>query len=293
MVANGLTTVPAGLPGIARILGLAESAESVSNLDIAIVRLCSKIVAINQKLTCLEPSDLARSVGSDPSSIIFNGEFYQDFDEFLGKANRNNLFELLLLNSRRLFEFSKESTISNSSVALNLWNYKLGQEIIAPDQTSDILNGKKNELKLQKELSKFLVERGILSFGRTFGRSQIDLYTKIGPKNELVIEVKVYKKSPTESIIRSHVTQLLSYMDQTLQAQGVLVLYNCTNDLIIAPRCWLKGRIWILAINIGSAPPSGRNRSLVIRDSKDSKELFLIIENGIARKNLTTKKKRK
>ena len=297
MVSEGHNMTPAGLPGIARVLGLAENVDGVSNIDMVIMRLGSKIAAIYNALTYSEPSDLARAVGADPSSMIFDGEFYHEFKTYLGKEGRGKSLDLLFVNAMRLFELAKEATVNQSTVATSLWNYKLGQEVIAPEQTKQIKAGKRNELALQKEMSKFLVERGILSFGRTFGRSEIDLYTKESPSNEFVIEVKVYKKRPSESIIRSHVTQLLSYMDQIAQPQGILAIYNCTDDLIISPRKWLKGRVWILSLNIGEAPPSGRDRSLEIRESKDPREMFLCIENGGTakkpRKTKTSKSKRR
>lgn len=298
MVGEGITIFPAGFPGVAKIATISPDGNinKVTNLDILVVRLVSQIVAFWEELSYKEPKDLAKSIGANSDSIVFDGEFYREAKKQLNDKKESYSIEHLYLMSERLLKYAEEYSTSQSNVAQILWQYKLGQEIIAPRQTKEILSGKVNELYLQKSLSHHLINFGVLSFGRTFGRSEVDLYTKEFGE-DFVIETKVYKKKPTSGTIKAHLVQLQSYMDQVNQPRGVLAIYNCTDDMIISPRKWLRGRIWILAINIGIAPPNKRNRSIEVVETNDKNELIGFIENSakvkVRRKKLKTVAKRK
>ena len=153
--------------------------------------------------------------------------------------------------------------------------YKLGQEVVAPSRNKELLKGSSVELNLQREMSKYLIERGIVTYGLTFGRSQVDLYMKERNSEDFVIEVKVYKTRINTSSIKANFVQLQSYMDQHYQPRGILVIFNFTNDLISSPRKWIRGRYWILAINLCESSPSKRNRTIIINESSDSSDIIV------------------
>lgn len=80
-------------------------------------------------------------------------------------------------------------------------------------------------------------------------------------------------------------------MDQVNQPRGVLAIYNCTDDVIISPRKWLRGRFWIISINIGKAPPNKRNRSIEIIEPNSENELISFIINPASQKLRNKSKK--
>ena len=208
--------------------------------------------------------------------MFFCGEYYENYSKSFSESQKSDSSLLLVLISKmkRLLNYVTELRTSFSNEAQALWHYKLGQEAIAPTRTASIKEGK--ETDLQKELCKFLLERNIYAYGKMFGRGSIDLYIKSDGGDDLIIETKIYKKSISEKLLKTHITQLKSYMDQHSQPRGVLTIYNCTNDVIISPKSWLGGRIWILAINIGDSTPSKRKRSLEIKFTNDRNNLILI-----------------
>ena len=281
MIAEGVTIYSAGFPGVAKIATISSDGvlNKVTKLDILIIRIISQMIVFWEELSLKEAKDLARSINANFDSIIFDGDFYHDIRKKVDEKKEAFSVEHLYLMAQRLVKYADEYTSSQSNIAQVLWQYKLGQEIIAPKQTKEITSGKMKELHLQKTLSQYLIDFGILSFGRTFGRSEIDLYTKEFGE-DFVIETKVYKKKPTSGMIKTHLVQLQSYMDQINQPRGILAIYNCTDDVIVSPRKWLRGRFWILAINIGMAPPNKRNRSIEIVETNDNNELLNFIENS-------------
>jgi hypothetical protein len=253
---------------------------NVSNLDVLVVRSISALVVITQKLTGLESSQIARSIGRSPDSLIFSGEYF-----LLAKKNNptKQKIDNLLLLMKKTWNYVEAVSGGGiaSNVEENLWRYKLGQEAIAPSSGKLISSGKKKEINLQKEVCKFLLEKGILSFGKSFGRSQIDLYAKERIGEDFVIETKIYTEPPSARMIRSNFAQLLSYMDQEShqQPRGILVLFNCSDCLVTAPRVWLNDRIFVVALNIGKTPPSGRKSWMEIKQGDTLGEL-LIIKDG-------------
>ncbi|MBK8870363.1 MAG: hypothetical protein IPN19_04815 [Elusimicrobia bacterium] len=269
-----------GIIGIARALAFRKILVNVSNLDVLVVRSISTLIAITKKFTGLEPSRIARGIGRSPDSLVFSGEYFES-------AERNTPDRPTIKNLVSAMKKTKNyvETVSlgrgDSNVEENIWRYKLGQEAIAPSSGKMILSGKKNEITLQKEVCKFLLEKGILSFGKSFGRSQIDLYAKERIGEDYVIETKIYTSPPSERMIRSNFAQLLSYMDQEShqQPRGILVLFNCSDCLVTAPRVWLNDRIFVIALNIGKIPPSGRKSWIEIKQG-DALGEVLIIKDG-------------
>jgi hypothetical protein len=148
-----------------------------------------------------------------------------------------------------------------SSIEAALFQYKLGLEVMLSRKHV----AKCRELHMQKELCRFLVERNIRAFGKSFGRAESDLLAEL-PGGRFLLETKLVKKV-SESSIRHYITQLKAYMDQEEAAtRGVLVIYNLSDTTILADRKWLRQNLWILAINLDSASPSKLRSRLMIED---------------------------
>jgi hypothetical protein len=214
--------------------------------------------------------------------LVFEGDFYETAKKSVSFGPRGaKHLDILLTSMRKAINYIGISSGLPSNVEEQLWRYKLGQEVVAPKHTKEIAEGQVDEIDLQKELCKFLLERGIRCFGKSFGRAQIDLYAKDSLGEDFVIETKVYKTAPSDSDIRNNFTQLLSYMSQELQPQprGVLVIFNYSNALILAPRKWLHDRIFFLTLNVGEKPPSGRKQYIEIKEG-DGPGQLLVIKDG-------------
>jgi hypothetical protein len=202
----------------------------------------------------------------------------------------------LLRKDRTLFESSKPKTPPLESlcyeirklsqivdllaarvgpVEKTLRQYKLGIEILAPEIIDELQD--KNEIRLQKDLAKFLIERGIHANGTHFGRSETDLVST-DSGNQYILEVKklLGKGSLTTARIKAALVQLQSYMDQHPSSPfGILVIYNFTDTVLLAPQSWIRGRFWVLAINLQRKAPSGRARSLTV-EAGDSSETISV-----------------
>jgi hypothetical protein len=253
-----------------------------------------RILAVTAKLTVKTPEEIAIASGTN---------FFVDNTEY--KKNNNlpretaSLFNLLLSAMKRLTEYVEIYAVDKSSeIEKHLWAFKLSQEIIpsvkeisdSDDSTQNASpDANMNELHLQKILSKFLIERGVLTFGRQFARSEIDLYIPdFG--DPYFIEVKIYKTKPSERKIKDGASQtfsygtqlkhyghdLLSHMDETKQARGILIIFNYSDHSIEAPKKWLRGRIWILPINL-AVTPSKTKGAIIINESIDQEKIFDVL----------------
>ncbi len=300
MVEEGITSIPLILPGIARILAISDVSKisQISNLEILLIRSASQIIALHNSITQKETADIAKAIGVDQNGLVFDGEFFKEYQSKIKNCNqKKQKNELLSLNVKRLIEYI--SLFSNQKIAIEeaLYQYKWGQEAIHPFRRNDFKNAKKTlEIYLQKDMSKFLLERNIIAFGKTVGRNQIDLYHKDLMGEDFVIEAKVYKvRKITLRNLKKNIVQLQSYMDLHDQPKGILAIYNFTNTLIMAPRKWIKGRILIVCINLCELSPSGRESSLEIVES-DSNVIDVIkvgnVNGNYMRQKLTQKKKK-
>jgi len=282
MMDEGADGYRTGVAGVARILSFNRSLAPVSNLDFLVVRNAAELVAATERLTSLSPDNLARGIGKNPDNLVFRGDLYEDAKRVFSFGPRGpKHLDILLASMKKAIRYVGISSGTPSNIEEQLWRYKLGQEVVSPKYTTEIVKGRINEIDLQKGLCKFLLERGIRAFGKTFGRSQVDIYTKDSVGEDFVIETKVYKNAPSDGTIRKNFSQLLSYMNQELQQQprGILVIFNCSDSLIMTPREWLHGRVFVLAINIGQSPPSGRKKWIEIKEG-DGPGQLIIIKDG-------------
>jgi len=157
---------------------------------------------------------------------------------------------------------------------------KLGQEVVAQDISREY--AKRPELRLQRDIARFLIERGIYAVGTKFGRSETDFV--IGEHaDHYVIEVKKYARGAavTDRTVKSALVQLQSYMDQPpTHPLGILLVVNFTDSLLIAPPTWIRGRYKILVINLQPEPPSGRRKSLSVEEGSGAQTIDVHVIDG-------------
>jgi hypothetical protein len=265
MFKTGRHLIPHDAPSLALLLSLSESAAATPILpfELDLASALGRLRSYWEKVLIQSPIDFDRALG------LSLGESFLDCKEYQGVASNvtratPNSDRLIIYELKKIIRATDSFLTYESPVEKALSQYKLGIEVIAPDNIKGLV--RKKELRLQKELCRFLLERGVFTVGTKFGRSETDLLANF-PDEGFIIEAKVYKQKTrlTEKTIKSNLVQLQSYMDQNpTRTRGILVMYNFSSTLISAPRQWIAGRFWFLPINLQQERPSGRNRSLVI-----------------------------
>ncbi|NNM43754.1 MAG: hypothetical protein HKM07_05375 [Chlamydiae bacterium] len=304
MITSGVTLFPFGeIVGMGRILAINEQDAKVtplSPLENLVLCLASRVMAICSQLI---PHGTLKIGGAKCSlktwdalsegfrGLIIGGEEFRKYYDLLIKNSKKNYLHLLLFNMKRLSDYVDEYRTGKwSRVEDALWQFKLGREVIASEASA---SAEINEKQWQKKLSKFLIERGIFSFGRSFGRGEIDLYID-DDEDAFFIEAKIYDKKPSQNKMHQNIAQTLSYQDQLIQdgremlskldkekeLRGILLILNVGDIFMNAPRKWIQGRIWILAINLG-VPPSERKSNISIQESNDPDKLLDVLVNHI------------
>lgn len=270
------------IAGISKVLAINSDGKvpnTLTNIEKLIMNLIPQVLALLSKVTGKTSEEILKN--SDAEFFVKNTK-YDAYLNLLQQKNDDHL-KLLLSNMKRLTEYIEIYAVDKTSeIEKHLWQFKLGQEVIASEINNDNIP---SELNLQKALSKFLIERGVLSFGRSFGRQEIDLYIEEYGE-PFIIEVKLFKKksgldfrkNASQTLfycdqLKTNADQLYSYMEEINQPRGVLVLFNYSDHYIDCPRQWIKGRLWILAINLGTTP-SKTKATVSIKVATDSDKLF-------------------
>lgn len=259
-----------GTPSVARLLSLAVSAavKPISQVKLDLARSLGRLHSYWVEILSQKRINFHRALGlGDNISFADSQEHQGAVEQVSGKDTDTE--RLILYEVKKIVRATHSLSVYESPVEKALTQYKLGLEVMAPESIDDL--SEKNELRLQKRLCRFLLERGIFAVGTKFGRSEIDLLAEL-PNDGYVIETKVYKHRPgiTERTLKSNLTQLQAYMDQSpTRRRGILVIYNFTSTVVSAPRHWVGGRFWFLPINLQREPPSGRSRSLTIEAGDD------------------------
>jgi len=265
MFKSGRHVIPHDAPSLALLLSLTDSAAAVPVLqfELDLASALARLRSYWENILIQPRLNFNRALG------LSGGESFLDSKEYQGVASKvtradHNAERLIIYELKKIIRAIDSLLTYESPVEKALTQYKLGTEVMAPDNIKDL--SQKNELRLQKELCRFLLERGIFTVGTKFGRSETDLLANL-PDEGYIIEAKVYKYTArvSEKTIKNNLVQLQSYMDQNpTRTRGILVIYNFSSTFISAPRQWIDGRFWFLPINLQKEPPSGRNRSLVI-----------------------------
>jgi hypothetical protein len=171
---------------------------------------------------------------------------------------------LIIYELKKIIRALAASAEHEAAIEKALIQYKLGIEILAPDNIKDLL--RKDELRLQKEVCKFLLDQGIFAVGSRFATTVTEVFAGL-PDGGAVIETKIYKDAArvTEKAIKGHLVELHKALSGNAACpRGVLVIYNFSSTSISAPRGWIDGRLRLLPINLQQQPPSSKNRTLVL-----------------------------
>jgi len=264
--ASGQMHVPAGHSGVASILSWTDkpSTRTWSTRDRTLIHAVGRLVAVSP----VPDDELAAALGVRPDGYFMHRakqEALCKLDRRGSKAvEQKRIFHelrkvLLILEHRHVVVVGR--------VEEALRAYKFGLEVMAPDVRDEMST--KNELRLQRELVRFLVERNILAYGTKFGWSETDVvaHDDIGA---VVIETKVEKSAPSEKDVNHWLSQLGSYMDQRgVGIRGVLAIYNYGASSIVARQVTLRGKFLVIAINLCESSPSKRKTSVVIEPGSD------------------------
>jgi hypothetical protein len=259
-IRQGRSSYRLGVPTVPQILGVHE-VESPTLLE---QRILTCLLQIYRTWGIEHDAEFATALGLGSKHWAFKATRL-DSTHFNHQKppSREQQRQLLLIALRRLLNYSESRGPPASSIETALFHYKLGLEIMMPGSRTHVSS--KRELHMQKELCRFLVERGVRAFGKSFGQTEVDLLAEI-PGERFLIETKLVKKTSSRNIDR-YITQLKSYMDQEeVATRGVLVLYNLSDTTIFTDGKWLRQSLKILPVNLCSASPSKIRKRLDIED---------------------------
>jgi hypothetical protein len=281
MARRGQTSFPMKVPDTTQILGWKEATavERLSEQEGTLVKAISRIVMLLKVLFARDEADVAMGLGLDPQSRIFKRER----SIFESTKKRAPPFIAMCYELRKFIQVADVLASKEIPLETVLHHFKLGMEVVAQDISREYAG--RPELRLQREIARFLIERGIYAVGTKFGRYETDFV--IGAHADYyVIEVKKYAqgRAMSEGTVKSALVQLQSYMDQPpTHPLGILVVFNFTDSLLIAPPTWIRGRYKILVINLQRNPPSGRTKSLTVEEGSGTRTIHVHIVDGSQR----------
>lgn len=275
MFQKGPTRTPMQVPGVAKVLSWNSPASSypLSSIHYTAYRTACRIAYLWLELpgaqlfiNVHDKAVLAKMISVSETARIFDGPETEEIEKLCTKNNRIPKQDLLIVELNRLLDIASQFGNDPIPTESALRQYKLGIEVMCPEIITEFK--KKGELRLQKEMCRFLLEKGIYSAGTKFGPNELDLMV-YDPHETILIETKIYKKLPSDAVIKKHLVQLQTYMDQApLKHRGILVVFNFTNTLITSPQKWLHGRYWVLIVNLVKPSASSRLESLEIEESE-------------------------
>jgi hypothetical protein len=262
-------------PGVARLLALKDGRglQPITHDEVNFLRTLHAIAVLWE--TCLgsNPEQLSQFLGTLSDGFVVTGEGRKLLEKEV-RYDGQQQARSLLLQLRKVLSYAEILGKPVSGVEELLWAHKLGLEVSLPDSREEV---KGHEERIQRRLCRFLVERGIQAFGTKFGRSQIDLLLQRGGE-QYVVETKKYNGRVTGKQIKKDLVQLQMYMTQKFTApRGVLLIYNLTDTVICSPMKWIKGRYYLLPINLGIRTPSRKEHSIHI-DIVSGEELISCVE---------------
>ena len=277
LFAEGERSFPLLLPGPATLLAHKGNKphEIPSTIEVAALRSVSSLLWIWEKVLGGDKSNFLRVVGLDKNTRTAKGEDYQKVDEVLStkKGTPDEVLKLFILELKQLGSFADRFISTSTPVEQALIRFKLGREVLGAEKNEW---KSKNEIRLQREMCKFLLEQGVYSFGKTFGRNEIDLMAE-QPGEVFIVEAKRIK-SVTPALVKTYLPQLQTYLDQEPSAsRGILAIFNYGPTLIAGPRIWLSGRYWILAINLGERSASKTKTSLQVVEGKNGELIDCLV----------------
>ncbi len=263
---RGLFRDPRESMGPARLLLLNSVVVPLESdpVRLDLVRSLGRLSALWRQLMRGSATDLVRLLRLPLESHLVGGSHFHAASSCfakvpVGRSGVVAVHELLgLLTAIQNLEGSR------APVVQALLHYKLGLEVGLPESRAEV---DAPERTLQKRLCRWLLAKGLYAEGTKFGCFESDFLVTVGAL-ATILEVKVYKRNaPTESSLRANLAQLQDYMDKRpVRPRGVLVLYNLSSLLLIEPKRWIRGRYWIVCVNLGDATGSRRRGTLVLEE---------------------------
>lgn len=289
-LSRGETRSPADVPDLVMLLTATQGLTRLSFSERQLLQTVSRLLRMwedhedqlldGMRLT--QWSWAARSAQSWRSA--FGGKLPTD---------RDQLVRLRIRLLRRLVAYADWFAIRQSPLEVALYGFKFGREVMAG--YSDEVDRQKLELRLQRDLARFLLERGHFAVGTKFGRAETDLMvTEAG--DVVVIEAKRYIRSPSVNSIAGNLSQLQVYVSQQRipSSRGVLIIFNYSRRHVSAPRHWLRQQFLILPINLGPSSPSETYETLTLEETTGDRVIggYLIAPQSGTKSSQRARRKR-
>lgn len=290
--AQGQTRFPMTMFGVTRILAITENGAPLERADSTFATALMRLAVLWTSVLREDPKVLRGHLRlQEHEGRLTQGPFYEEEAERLTDLGTDEWTIVLGEEGEKILDRIEELATARTPAEELLVRHKLALEVMAPANLSEV--SAKNEIRLQQELCRFMIEHGVFSVGTQFGRSETDLVAREAA-GALVIETKIAKRGPSTSMIRAWLVQLQSYMDQEpVQVNGVLLIYNLSDSLIVAPRQRLRDRYRIVVVNLLKPSPSKRQRSIEIIESESDSLIEVLVEDGrpATRRKKATKRK--
>jgi hypothetical protein len=261
-------TYPSESLGPARLLSINTTIVELERdpLRLELVHALSRISVLWQSAFKSRIQDLAELLKLPSASRLLTGTTVQD--AFGAIPDASAWAPLAVYYLRALLSVLRGLMAAASPVVDVMTRYKLGLEVTLPKSAKTV--SRQTELGLQKELCRYLLDHGIYAEGTKFGPFEADLVATIR-QLATVLEVKIYRtKPPSEKTVNANLAQLQDYMEKRpVRPKGILVLYNLTDRLLVAPNKWIRNRYWITCINLGTQSGSRRRECLVLDEGSE------------------------
>lgn len=262
MIRGGRTSYPIPDIGLARLLSLQVPEEQPSATELTIARSVANVAGwLAMRGQPMSIEDFARIMALHPDAMLLKGEESQAFAK---RQWERDAPERAAIHALISIASAADAIHGHTGpLEIALYQYKVGIELAS---NTPFELGAWNEVTLQKQLCRYLLDRGIVAVGTKFGRLETDLVTQ----NEdafTVLECKVLTSVPSTTALERNLAQLLRYQETNPDLKGrrgVLVLYNYTDVPIFVPAEPVTGRIWLHAINVKAGPASAIGNSINI-----------------------------
>jgi hypothetical protein len=271
MVLKGARLLPILPVGVARMLAWenAASTREPSRIEQRALRTLARIAVCADRLGTWNDETLSGAASVPKTGLCLHGRLYQDAKRHADPST-DRVHQQILDELEHLLGIAQELHAEPTPLEIALRAFKLGLEVQGPDIRDGLRL--KNELALQRQLCRFLVERDVRAFGTKFGNAELDVLAEDAFAT-LLVEVKRFDSVPSPGALNLWAAQLLSYMDQAPRHhRGVLVLFNFSSTTITGPLVFTRGRMLVLPINVCAASPSNRRGCVAIEPAPDDSE---------------------
>lgn len=282
-VQRGQTRVPVLSPGVVTVLSWVDRKRQRlwRTEDLTVVR---SIGRLSLSLDDDDKKEFAGALGVVEGGYLVGGRAQREADRIQewSKAGSEADTSWMLDELEKLVLIGQAaSTTTPLAIEQALKAYKLGLEVA--DETLTKRLQQRGELRLQRHMVRYLVERDIFAFGTKFGWNESDAVVQ-ERTGLVVIEAKVIPadgKKLTGRTINAWLTQLGSYLDQHRPAAlGALVIYNFGEVPIFCPAIPLRHRFLLVSVNLCPDSASKREEAIHVEATKEGEALVEVFTSG-------------